>query len=162
MTATIRVFDESCVLTKTSSAKPAVANAPVVARSAPGPCVVIELDGSRLSADPIPRNFKAIDELTQRYERDPKRRKALERARAALAKTLKEADSLRSIRLRKGLSQSSLGQRVGMPQAHIARLESGRCDPQLSTVMRLAAALDVNPSTLFKVMTGFDSRVSTR
>lgn len=40
-----------------------------------------------------------------------------------------------------GLSQSELARRMGTNQAAIARLESGRTDPKLSTIDRLNRAL---------------------
>jgi transcriptional regulator with XRE-family HTH domain len=52
------------------------------------------------------------------------------------------------------LSQAELGRMIGMPQPHVARLESGEHEPSLSTLARLSAALgldfsvDIKPSGL--------------
>lgn len=47
-------------------------------------------------------------------------------------------------RLRRKLSQDELSARTGMPQAHISRIESGKGNPSLNTLLRIARALDVN------------------
>ena len=53
------------------------------------------------------------------------------------------AQDLREARLAKGWSQRELGERAGLPQAHISRIESGSIDPQSSTVQELARLLDL-------------------
>lgn len=50
------------------------------------------------------------------------------------------ADLLRAARLRAGLTQKELGQRVGRPQSQIARWESGRVEPSLETLQVLIRA----------------------
>ncbi|GGL35899.1 helix-turn-helix transcriptional regulator [Caulobacter rhizosphaerae] len=52
-------------------------------------------------------------------------------------------DTLRQAREAKAWSQRQLGQRVGMPQPHISRIESGAIDPKLSTLQDLARVLDL-------------------
>ncbi|MFI5346493.1 MAG: helix-turn-helix domain-containing protein [Elusimicrobiota bacterium] len=44
---------------------------------------------------------------------------------------------LRALRSALRMSQAQLARRVGVPQAHIARLEAGALDPRLSTLRRL-------------------------
>jgi len=53
------------------------------------------------------------------------------------------ADTLREWRETRGLSQRALAERAGMPYPMIARLELGQTDPRLSTLRRLAKALNV-------------------
>jgi transcriptional regulator with XRE-family HTH domain len=48
--------------------------------------------------------------------------------------------TLRYARLRAGLTQRSLAKRTGVPQPAIARIESGRISPRVSTLVRLLAA----------------------
>jgi DNA-binding XRE family transcriptional regulator len=48
------------------------------------------------------------------------------------------------------MSQAELGLRVGMPQSQIARIESGRKDLRLSTVIELARILDLEPMLIPK------------
>lgn len=51
--------------------------------------------------------------------------------------------ALRRIRRRAGLSQQQLGDRAGLRQATISRLESGTMSTRLSTVVAVLASLDL-------------------
>lgn len=53
------------------------------------------------------------------------------------------AASIKEARLAKSLTQKELGQRVGLPQSHISRIENGDVDLQLSSLAELARALDL-------------------
>lgn len=59
------------------------------------------------------------------------------------------ARRLRYARLRAGLTQRALGERVGMPQSTVARIELGLMDPRVGTLERLlracGMALEVEP-----------------
>jgi len=57
---------------------------------------------------------------------------------------------LRELRKQAGITQEQLGARCGMDLAAISRLERGVRDAQLSTIVRLARALEVTPSTLLE------------
>lgn len=50
---------------------------------------------------------------------------------------------IREARKNKGLSQRALGERVGIPQSHISKIESGAVDLQTSSLMQIARALDL-------------------
>src|SRR5215468_5437773 len=51
-------------------------------------------------------------------------------------------ENLRTARQRIGLSQRDLSARIGVPQSHISKIESGGADLRLSTLIELARALD--------------------
>lgn len=51
--------------------------------------------------------------------------------------------SLKAARLNKGLKQQELGLKLGMPQSHISKIESGDSNPRLSTVEDMARLLDL-------------------
>jgi transcriptional regulator with XRE-family HTH domain len=53
------------------------------------------------------------------------------------------ARRLKQLRAKKGLTQLQLANRAGLALAYIGRLETGRYDPQLSTLKKLAKALKV-------------------
>lgn len=53
-------------------------------------------------------------------------------------------EQLRAERLAQNLSQRELGERIGLPQSNVARLESGGTDPSLSKILELARALDLD------------------
>jgi len=89
------------------------------------------------------------------YEEDVKKFQA--EAVAALQKELTERppDPLRAeqrmflvtlieARLKKKVSQAELAARLGMQQPAIARIESGRGNPNLSTLLAIAKALDTD------------------
>lgn len=58
------------------------------------------------------------------------------------------AENLRRRRKELGLSQEQLGARANIQMADISRYESGSRDPRISTVARLAQALDVSLADL--------------
>jgi transcriptional regulator with XRE-family HTH domain len=53
------------------------------------------------------------------------------------------AENLRRRRKQLGLSQEQLGARADIQMADISRYESGSRDPRISTVARLAIALEI-------------------
>lgn len=53
------------------------------------------------------------------------------------------AASVRGARIAKVLTQKELGQRVGLPQSHISKIEKGTVDLKLSSLVEIARALDL-------------------
>jgi DNA-binding XRE family transcriptional regulator len=53
------------------------------------------------------------------------------------------AASIREARIAKALTQKELGQRVGLPQSHISKIEKGAVDLKLSSLVELARALEL-------------------
>lgn len=58
------------------------------------------------------------------------------------------AASIRQARKDKELTQRELGQRVGLPQSHISKIESGAVDLQVSSLAEIARALDLEVKLL--------------
>ena len=58
---------------------------------------------------------------------------------------------LREERLKRGLSQQALAERVGIPQTHVSAMEVGIKFPNLLTVLRLAVALECKVTDLVRV-----------
>ena len=56
--------------------------------------------------------------------------------------------NIRRIRRAAGLSQMELSDRCGLHFSEISRLERGRRDAQLSTIVKLARGLGVSPAEL--------------
>jgi len=60
---------------------------------------------------------------------------------------------LRRLRFARGLSQEALAERVGMAShAHLCRLESGRKQPTVEMLFRLADALEIPASAIVAEM----------
>jgi len=60
----------------------------------------------------------------------------------------KFAANVRRLRAEKGLTQDALAQGASMDPAEIRRIESGRRDPGVRVLTRVAAGLEVKPADL--------------
>ena len=63
------------------------------------------------------------------------------------------------MRKAKGITQAELAERCDTTQQQIARIENGSVDPRLSTLRRVAAALDCELSDLFFTREEFLSKI---
>lgn len=80
----------------------------------------------------------------------PLRLRITPEAKAAMAEQRQTlAKRLRSLRTEKGWTQQELARRSEVGQSAISTLESGRCRPQLATLLKLAEALDVSKEDLW-------------
>ncbi len=59
---------------------------------------------------------------------------------------------LRAYRLEKGLTQEQLSERVDVVHSFICSLESGKKQPSLQMVLKLATALGIRPGELVDAM----------
>jgi GTP diphosphokinase / guanosine-3',5'-bis(diphosphate) 3'-diphosphatase len=97
----------------------------------------------------LPKGFVDIDDLVEESERDPHRKPHIEAGRKLVAKHHAEhVGGLAALRLKRGWSQRTLADAIGVKQPHIARLESGHNDPSLGTMRKLATALGVSVEEL--------------
>ena len=60
------------------------------------------------------------------------------------------AMKLKALRDRRGLTQADLAKKAGVSPGYIARLETHRHDPKLSTLVKLAKALGVPVTALLE------------
>jgi transcriptional regulator with XRE-family HTH domain len=81
----------------------------------------------------------SLDEVIAEHNEDPVFRAEWERTAPARALAIE----LVKYRTRHGLSQSALARRLGMSQPAVARMELGEHLPTLTTLARVARALDV-------------------
>jgi transcriptional regulator with XRE-family HTH domain len=58
-------------------------------------------------------------------------------------------ERLKYFRTQRGLSQTQLGQAAKLSQSTIAQIESGRKDPSVETLRKIARVLDTELATLF-------------
>ncbi|MGE0715906.1 MAG: helix-turn-helix transcriptional regulator [Alphaproteobacteria bacterium] len=61
-------------------------------------------------------------------------------------------EALRGARRRHGWSQAELGRRVGLPQAHISGIETGRIVPRFDTMLDLVRVLGLDLVLVPKAM----------
>lgn len=87
-----------------------------------------------------------IDDLVAELESlSTENAEELKRGRQWVADTFySEHQSLAQMRLKKGWSQAELARQTNTSQPYIARLESGKVDPQMSTARKIANALGVS------------------
>jgi DNA-binding XRE family transcriptional regulator len=136
------------MLTTTSDGNVVLTRIAPEAVSAPGrACLVIEFDKWRELNSDQPAHSTPLNTLIQEYETDPEFSEALQKARRTLAPKLRvmAPNTLREIRLERGLSQTAVAAQIGSTQAQIARVESGKQDVQVGTLIRLAQALSIDP-----------------
>lgn len=58
--------------------------------------------------------------------------------------------NLRDARERLGLTQEQVAERCGVHATEVSRIEGGKRDPRISTLIRLANALEVKPGELLE------------
>jgi transcriptional regulator with XRE-family HTH domain len=57
-------------------------------------------------------------------------------------------DRLKTLRVRRALTQQELADKAGVSSNTLNRIELNKAEPHMSTLRRLAKALDVDPSEL--------------
>lgn len=57
-------------------------------------------------------------------------------------------ERLKALRIRRALTQEELAQIAGLSKNAVNRLEVGKAEPRMSTLRKLAKALNVDPSEL--------------
>jgi transcriptional regulator with XRE-family HTH domain len=71
-------------------------------------------------------------------------------------------DKIKSIRLKKGISQMELSLRSNLSQSFIANIEKGKKQPSVITLIRIADALEVNPQDFFPEPLDFSTKEQTK
>jgi len=118
--------------------------------SAPEPCKVFSFGDYLAPMAQAPARHVGISQLVAKWEGSLDRRAAIARARGWVADTFHAEDgvTVRTLRMRKGLSQQQLAALVGTSQPYIARLEGGADNLNIDTCRRLAHALNVDLNAL--------------
>jgi len=62
----------------------------------------------------------------------------------------KLAQNMKRIRLAKQMSQGDICRKLGLDRAYISNVESGKRNPTLSTIEKIAQALEVSVNELLK------------
>jgi transcriptional regulator with XRE-family HTH domain len=61
---------------------------------------------------------------------------------------VKIGDNLKRQRIRKALTQEELARHAGLTTASVARIERNETEPRMSTLRKLAKALNIDPAEL--------------
>jgi transcriptional regulator with XRE-family HTH domain len=71
-------------------------------------------------------------------------------------------DKIKSIRIKKGISQMELSLRSNLSQSFIVNIEKGRKQPSVLTLIRIAEALEVNPQDFFPEILDINTKEHTK
>ena len=114
-------------------------------------CLVFYFNFSEIKREAPRPGFINVEDLVAHYEQEPAKKKDIRDARKWIAENFHgdEGDSLRALRLRRGLSQNDLAAKLRTTQSHIARIEGGQ-NVEVETLTRIAQALGVDPLIAFK------------
>src|SRR5699024_5476341 len=120
------------------------------ADSSPEPCQIFQFGEYVEPAAAAPEAHTSIGDLVAQWNANPARRKAMQDARRWVADPFhdEDGDTLRTLRLQKGLSQQQLASIIGTSQSHIARIEGGADSLNIDTCRRLSKALGIDLNTL--------------
>ena len=61
---------------------------------------------------------------------------------------VKIGDNLKRLRTRRALTQEELARKAGLTTASVARIERNETEPRMSSLRKLAKALDTDPADL--------------
>ncbi|MBQ5328831.1 MAG: helix-turn-helix transcriptional regulator [Oscillospiraceae bacterium] len=64
----------------------------------------------------------------------------------------KVGETIRSLRIKKGITQEVLSGLAGIARTHLTMIESGKKQPNFETIWKIALALEMNPSELVAEM----------
>ena len=149
MTPTTQLLSESFEPTTTSESV-ALTGSRVAPNPATHPSGVVHYLVATQQDEPIPAGYTTIDDVVAEFERDPAMHEELLEGRRWIADTVLAGQpvTMRTLRLRRGLSQTQLAEAIGTQQPHIARIERGQADLRLDTCRRIASALGIDLNTL--------------
>lgn len=131
-----------------------VAEAVAVATSDAQSCVVLTLESHPKLQVSVPAKHRRMSDITKSWEQNEMRRKAMEEARQWVGEAFhgNDGDTVRTLRLRKGWSQTQLAEAIGTSQSHVARIERGRENLAIQTCRRLSDVLGIDMNTLDRAL----------
>jgi DNA-binding transcriptional regulator YiaG len=107
-----------------------------------------------LVSEPIPDGFRDLDQVLDELVDDVVSARLGQRRAAIAEEICAEARGLKYLRLKCGLSQTQLADLVGTSQPRLSVWETDPKSISSSSVRALAAALEVDFNTFFKVVFG--------
>jgi ribosome-binding protein aMBF1 (putative translation factor) len=117
-------------------------------------CVVLSLESHPKLQVIVPAKHRRMSDITKTWEKDESRRKAMEEARQWVGESFhgEDGDTVRTLRLRKGWSQTQLAEAIGSCQSHVARIERGDQNLAIQTCRRLSDVLGIDMNTLDRAL----------
>ncbi|MCY1303217.1 transcriptional regulator, y4mF family [compost metagenome] len=115
----------------------------------PARCPVFKIEYSKPL--PQPKKGRALSSFLSDWEGDQEKSADLKEARAWLGEEVSKTsagETLKTLRLKKGLSQSQLAALMKTSQPHIVRIEKGRDTITFETLCKLSEALDEDYNTI--------------
>ena len=113
-------------------------------------CVVFSIETHPKLQIQVPTKHRRMAEITKGWEKDATRRSAMAVARQWAAAELHggDGDTVRTLRMRKGWSQTQLAESIGTSQSHVARIERGDQNLAIQTCRRLADMLGIDMNAM--------------
>lgn len=113
-------------------------------------CQVFAFEAYTAPRSQVPAKHTSISQLAAEWAQDARGRVALEEGRQWVADTFygEDGDTVRSLRLRKGWSQTRLAEKLGTSQSHVARIERGTENLTIETCRKLSQALEIDMNAL--------------
>lgn len=93
-----------------------------------------------------------IDDLIAALEADHGEDYLADARKWAADVAFRNEDTLASLRMKAGLSQTQLATRMGMKQPQLARMERGKNDVQVSMIERIAVALQLPEAEVYEAV----------
>ncbi|RUQ35512.1 MAG: XRE family transcriptional regulator [Candidatus Competibacteraceae bacterium] len=122
----------------------------VVGITNPTSCQVFRFEDYASPSPPVPARHRTIEQLLNEWEQDEEGCAVMAEARHWIADQFyaDDGDTVRTLRLRKGWSQSRLAEVLGTSQSHVARIERGTENLSLETCRKLCDALGIDMNAL--------------
>lgn len=113
-------------------------------------CQVFAFDAYTSPRPETPARHTSISELAAEWEQDAKGNAALQEGRQWVADAFygEDGDTVRTLRLRKGWSQTRLAEELSTSQSHVARIERGTENLTIETCRKLSRVLGIDLNTL--------------
>lgn len=113
-------------------------------------CQVFSFDAYTSQRPEAPARHTSISELATEWEQDAQGHVALQEGRQWVADAFygEDGDTVRTLRLSKGWSQTRLAEELSTSQSHVARIERGTENLTIETCRKLSRALGIDLNTL--------------
>lgn len=117
-------------------------------------CVVLSIEAHPKLQPQVPAKHRRMADIAKGWEKDATRQAAMAEARQWVSTEFHGADgdTVRTLRLRKGWSQTQLAEAIGTSQSHVARIERGDQNLAIQTCRKLADVLAVDMNVLDRAL----------